>query len=555
MKQFLAITIFIVLQFGSFAQERTVGVTKYTEDVTEGLVFFCPATTNCYLVDECGKLVNEWNRTFRPGLAARMLENGQMLRTIKVSSPILNQASVGGGVEVVDWDNDILGQYIINGNRVVQHHDAIMLPNGNILLLAWEDLSLQYLQEMGSLASNLWSELVYEIKPINQSEYEIVWEWNLKNHLIQEVDSSLPNFMDISDNIGKVDINYQGPTSWGGGDRWHCNALDYNEELDQIIINSRNNSEAWIIDHSTTTEEAIGDTGGNSGKGGQILFRWGNPEAYDRGTEADLKMYGSHGLHWIEEGLPNAGKLLFFNNGDERPGFSYYSTVEMIQPVMEDNLYLTDENLIYFPLESELVYQAENPTDFYSTYLSNAQQLSNGNIFINEGGDSRFFEIDPSDNSIVWEYISPVYFGGFLPEDANPNNSRSFRAYKYERDFAGFEGNDLTGGSVLELGGDLPLECAPFVSISDSDRLAQMFSIFPNPLSNGQKLRITLKGEIETEQSEILISNAAGKQIKRISMIGADMEINMNDLVDGVYFITLRQNEIVRTQRFAKIGG
>jgi len=546
---------FLGISVLGFTQQRTVGVTQYTDRVSEGLVFFCPSTTDCYLVDECGKLVNEWDRVYRPGLAARLLNNGLMLRTFKVPDPELNQASEGGGIELIDGDNNAIGIYIVNDDNIIQHHDAIMMPNGNILLLAWERLTSAELDGYGAIASNLWSEIVYEIELVDESNYNIVWEWNLRNQFIQEIDPSLDNYAIISENIGKVNVNYKGPTAFGGAESWHCNAIDYNEELDQILVNSRSNSEAWIIDHSTTTAEAATDTGGNSGKGGQLLYRWGNPASYNRGTLADMKMFGSHGLHWIEQGLPNAGKLLFFNNGDERPGFNLYSTVEMIQPVMEDDVYLTNNNAIYFPLESELVYRAENPEDFYSTYLSNAQQLENGNVFINEGGDSRFFEVDPSDNSIVWEYISPVYFSGFLPEDANPSNSRTFRAYKYPRDFSGFEGWDLSSGDVLELGGELELECATFVSVEDQDldRFAQMWSVFPNPVSSENKIIIETTEEESYVKASLQIVDAHGQKIRSYDIENGTKEIDIDAWSPGVYYCIIRSRDDVATLKFFKM--
>ena len=95
----------------------------------------------------------------------------------------------------------------------------------------------------------------------------------------------------------------------------HFNSVDYNPELDQIVVSPREFGELWVIDRSTTIEEAAGRTGGNSGKGGSLLYRWGNPAAYKSGSRADQKLFYQHDPKWIPPGLPGAGNILVFNNG------------------------------------------------------------------------------------------------------------------------------------------------------------------------------------------------------------------------------------------------
>jgi len=111
----------------------------------------------------------------------------------------------------------------------------------------------------------------------------------------------------------------------------HANAVEYNASLDQIVFSSRKMNEIYIIDHSTTTFEATTHVGGNSGKGGDFLWRWGNPINYGQGTATDQKLYGQHDPKWIPTGFPHAGKLSVFNNGTGRTPL--YSSIHIIIPV------------------------------------------------------------------------------------------------------------------------------------------------------------------------------------------------------------------------------
>ena len=82
-------------------------------------------------------------------------------------------------------------------------------------------------------------------------------------------------------------------------------------------------NEIYIIDHSTSTAEAATSSGGIYNKGGDFLYRWGNPQAYRQGDQNDQKLFGQHYPHWIPDGLADAGKLILFNNGFSRtPSFS-----------------------------------------------------------------------------------------------------------------------------------------------------------------------------------------------------------------------------------------
>ena len=154
------------------------------------------------------------------------------------------------------------------------HHDIEPMPNGNILVNAWGEITREEAEALGrdpsSLNGNvLFDEIIMEIDP---NTNDVVWEWKASDHLIQTFDTGKPNWVgNPSAWQGRIDLNYIGDSS-NARDWLHFNGVDYNEELDQIMVSSPTFGEFWIIDHSTTTEEAAGHTGGIYGQGGDILY-------------------------------------------------------------------------------------------------------------------------------------------------------------------------------------------------------------------------------------------------------------------------------------------
>src|SRR5262249_16334130 len=126
------------------------------------------------------------------------------------------------------------------------------------------------------------------------------------------------------------DAGGTGPES--GIDWLHTNAVNYEPELDLIALSSARLSEIWIVDHSTTTREAAGHTGGRYGPGGGLLWRWGNPRNHGAGTEGDRRLFAQHDVQWIPAGCPGAGHLLVFDNGTLRPGGGGSAVLELVLP-------------------------------------------------------------------------------------------------------------------------------------------------------------------------------------------------------------------------------
>jgi hypothetical protein len=292
--------------------------------------------------------------------------------------------------------------------------------------------------------AGLWPDKIVEIKPNGKYGGTVVWEWHIWDHLIQDHDSKKRNFGKPAEHPELLDFNVgeaipplisedsmdilkaQGRILWKnqtpentGSDVYHLNAIKYNADLDQIAFSSPGLSEIFIIDHSTTTKEAASHKGGRWGRGGDFLYRWGNPENYKRGDSTDQKLFHQHDIRWIEEGLPGAGNLTIFNNDIHNKGSLSYSAIyEIAPPKDQKGNYIIEKGKAYGPEKPAWTYVAKDTVSFWSSFISGAHRMSNGNTFINEGAKGRFFEVT-KEGKIVWEYLNP-YRGELRKPNGDP---------------------------------------------------------------------------------------------------------------------------------------
>jgi hypothetical protein len=407
----------------------------------QGYTLMSPfVSPNTYLVDMQGRVVRTWQTDCSPALCAFLLDNGHLMRpgSIGVDAGVFGPGpGVGGRIQEFSWEGELVWDFKFYNARQLPHHDMTRLPNGNVLLIVWDRKTTEEALAAGRRPEmtgdkHLLPDSLVEIKPTGKTTGEVVWEWRLWDHLVQDFDKTKANFGNVAAHPELVNINYgedelpsvaaaKGDNPGAGQnnpttnrpprvdpDYTHFNGVAYNADLDQIAVSVWRFSEFWIIDHSTTTAEAAGHQGGRSGKGGDLLYRWGNPRAYRAGTKADRKLFSQHNAHWIPKGLPGAGHILLFNNGGERPDGSYSSVDELAFPVDSQGRYLfkpgkaTDG-----PVWS---YTAPKKADFFSSFISGAQRLPNGNTLICSGANGTVFEVTP-EKEIVWKYVNPVKGG------------------------------------------------------------------------------------------------------------------------------------------------
>lgn len=473
-----------------------------------GYTFFSPFRgKNSYLIDMQGNVVHYWpypEGWVTPGAEAiekhaRLLEDGMLLRAAVDRA---NRGRSSGAIyQLVNWEGEVVWEHDEERPGYTPHHDFRMIWNPELgertlLYVAAREISHETAIALGvdpSLRDN------YASQPDGVVEIDmdgnVIWEWNIADHVVQDIDASLPTYGVISEHPEKMDPNFANGVS---GDWIHINSLDYNETLDHIVINNSTFSESYVIDHGATfvpgdpqrsIELAAGDAG-------DFVFRWGNPCVYDSGdcptsihegqssTNGHQQVFFSHDIQWIREkeigmgdDLPGAGNMLIFNNGTRQLGTVYSSVIEFnpYDGAMEDGNYVSEVAAGYAPgpagmgmgagapqlVSNQVVwtYRSAMPHSFFSSYIAGAQRLPNGNTLICSGARGHLFEVTP-DGEVVWEYVNPVgdrtgdeYGIHTIMTDAAADNTNAlFKCARYPLDYAGLEGRDLTPlGRITEL--------------------------------------------------------------------------------------------------------
>jgi len=436
MQKFIVHILFIFLLPSALFGEGFPGSVLFSQSQGQG-----PSKT--ILLNNLEQKVKIWNHAESAIGVPHLNTDGSIILQLKSSDHYFGntRGPIGGVFKKLDYSGDIKWSFDFYNENYHPHHDFEILPNGNILTIGWEKKSFSEVINAGriNIENEIWPLVIHEIEPSIEGDIEIIWKWHLWDHLIQDHDSSLNNYGIIKNHPELININIGEFTNLSDGDWLHTNAIAYNEQLDQIIISSRHLSEIFIIDHSTTIEQASEHTGGNSNKGGDILFRWGNPINYGRGTINDQKLNAQHGAHWIPHDFPGGGNIIIFNNNpSDATGtnnqFGNSSVVELAPPIDGEGNYIISDSLSFGPIDYEWEYGGDNT--FFSHFQSGAYRLLNGNTIVTSTQEKNIFEIDSLGNK-VWEYDLEL-------SDTHPGYTA--RAKKYGIDYL----NNIMGDIYID---------------------------------------------------------------------------------------------------------
>ena len=224
-------------------QEEERGLKLHEPEAFDGLNLFSPLEAGTtYLIDNEGRVIHTWESDYRPASVPYLMPNGNILRPGSFGTTG-NGTFRGGGagylIEEFTWDGEKIWEFVYSSDQHLMHHDVAPLPNGNLLILAWEMKTREEAIAAGRdpellRGDELWSEHIIEVTPVRPEDAEIVWQWHLWDHLIQDFDETKENYRDVAAHPELVDLN---PPNRRNNEDWlHINAIAYNSEHDLIAL-------------------------------------------------------------------------------------------------------------------------------------------------------------------------------------------------------------------------------------------------------------------------------------------------------------------------------
>ena len=548
----------------AIAQTQTVGTTVNSPTAFDSYtLIYTYNSPTVYLINNCGQKIHQWT-TSGNTLIAYLQPNGDLIKTSIDPSTVFVGGGSQGFIERYNWSGALQWKYKLSNDTMTLHHDIEIMSNGNILCNVWKKIPAPQVRNMGRDPNNkmglgeIWDDLVLELQPTGTTGADLVWQWKASEHIVQDIDTKLPNYGEVANAPELLNLNYR-PEGIGTFKDWlHFNSVSYNAELDQIALSGHTFDEIYIIDHSTSNSQSSGHFGGAQGKGGDILYRWGNPAAYNQGGDTDQVFNGQHDAHWVKNG-DFTNSLIIFNN----MAGSNFSAVDIITPSWDGMGYTLGSNGRYTPSEPDFRFTKEISQDFFSGIMSSAEILPTGNLYFTEATKGKYTEYDLKADSVVWEYTNPMTNSSFTKQGDAPSLNVTFRTYKYSKDYSAFTGRTLTPGLPLELD-PWPTACNGIdtttnqdttnqdTTIKDSSNLGLNkitfeigTTIYPNPSSG----KFTLKGLQNTQAVEV--RNILGDIIYMNNNIDQNKEliVDLRDFSEGTYFITFLSHTTKVTRR------
>jgi len=323
MKRIILFTTLLLCAFPFLAQESFFiqTETRYWDksNTSDGYTLFGTGV-KIYFIDFEGHVIHTWNI----GTSPRFIEVGTLLDAAG-SNP-----SSSTSWEELDWNGNIVWQY--TETRSTYHHDFEKIYNPKpddspFIYIANKYLTSVQCLAAGCNATQNYSETQMDaIVEVNR-QGTVIWEWCFSNHVVQDLYPSITTTYGVIANTpGRRNLNT--PCMPVQKDWLHCNALNYNQSKNQIVI-SFVHGKFYVIDHGNTFISNKPDSSialvAYTKK--DFLYTFGYPTKYNQvsapsigtnretSTTGNKQIGGNHDVQWIKSGLSGAGDFLIFNNG------------------------------------------------------------------------------------------------------------------------------------------------------------------------------------------------------------------------------------------------
>ncbi len=513
-----------------YGQNRTVGLIQYDEDVTDEYLLLSPYNdTSNYVINKCGEVINSWRRPSAEGgtMSSYLLSNGNLLQSKIINDDTFKRPGKSGAIQIISWENEKLWEVFFTGGKYGAHHDVDPLENGNLLVTLWERFDSAAAVQLGRhpdlISGDLWTEAILEIEPVYPDTFNVVWEWHVSDHLVQDLDSTLNNFGSVSDSPNKIDVNYL--TTYE--DDWlHINSVTYDEGRDEIVLSNWGFNEIWVIDRSVTTAEA-------SGPAGDLLYRFGNPQVYGRDGNQILDSQHDAKIIYSDE---SEVRISCFNNKSRWPEENS-NVIILSAPIDVDGRYVLPDSASYDSV-AEMILDFDDGGTFDSRFMSSFDLTDEGHFFVSASETGLILEYD-EDMELLWEYVNPVNIFGIAMQGDSVNGNQ----FKTQRiDELTIEsivnGEKAIERSSVEIGNTSFL--CDELSTSVTELATVGIHVFPNPVSSYLTIE---NSELEVLIRSATIADLTGKVHQEVTLSTDQNTLDVSSLHSGMYYLVLRDTE------------
>jgi hypothetical protein len=269
------------------------------------------------------------------------------------------------------------------------HHDASLLPNGDVLFLSTELKKLTGKSQCGETAAqttyNVIADIVVEADP---DTGKVVQQWPLLD-VFDPFERPGGEFCNIGSNFAPPNYYYLGTPSLR--DWTHANSVVLDAPHNELVVSARHLSTVFALRYHADKDGPAGELLWELGKDGTLQFQ-GEPMSYQHAAEVD----SGNRIFVYDNGNYHADAPI---NGSGGPPYS--RAVE----------YRIDPERGTARQVWQHILRRPDGSPIFTTFLGDVDLLGNGNVLVTHGTiadqngnlTARVIEVDPKTDDVVYD--------------------------------------------------------------------------------------------------------------------------------------------------------